>query len=1034
MSQSDGKRRIKIQKLNLDPLSNWFYSRREIGDVNGVKLDAPDRQLVSTILPGQISNTNETYTINAGTDTLNFIYSSLREGQTQRIQDDLYRINNRFVYINPVPGTEQYSSFSQEILRNLLDTASKVFNLARQEDVLGLRNRTYSVPTGQTRTEAPQEGLGQTIWNSLSNDAQKISLEGNATNLQTFFTEVIHGLSPNGPKDQQDIQNSGLVRSYEANIYDFVFGAIDDIQSNDYNRGENSEEIVKITKFLLLKSLINVGFVTTQQVFSLLNQEREYQYEYTNVHTSTPYVKNQSNARFLQNVQYENFENSPSSVDPEYGFYQEQYENSIDPENIFEDLLPNLYVREFYQRADSVNTTLQEQAQKQALLRNYRRLLTLADDSNNIINEKGQSYYNQLENSIQSGFSKEYYRLYSGLLDPEQPAQYATRGLIEKNGSFILGQDQISEFGTSLAGSAFSLTVRFMRDNENTDFSRFLRTQDRDASIAMLENLKSYDDAEESQFEESGYLYSTEYMVRGEQRETPMLDTLFRVYNLQDNNSFVFRLPETYSSTVLQRKNDLPRSTNLNDAKGFILRNRDRRSFKSYNNVVRGLETPSEVLGYKLTKRRSGEQFDLQQIYLGNSGRRRINYTDTQVKYGLEYTYNLSEYRIMYGSDYNTWTVSLDVPVQIILGYLGIYNEAQATRQADQMESFSFQNVSNFQPKVELIEVPVYDDEWNRTNVFERISNNGLDFLSLSARLQRGAGGIAFPSTKVADFPPTAPTMQFFPRAFIDSQIDVSINPTSGKVGTIILEDGSFDESLEIISIGDNEEKIREIKEYQNAHSSEELASDEMRYRYKGQQQIKNIIFYRTTGLNLNVQNYKDLYPSFNPDSNTNVLVRKFSTKQNLPEGNEDIVNLLSYDIRDNIQPNINYYYTCIVEDVHGNISNPSEIYRVRLLSENGMVIPEISTVVPVGSNDKSSQKSLARYVKIDASSIQTFPTTTEEGDNIVSKKSLGEVLKKKIQDQSYIVRFTSKDTGRKFDLKLNFIVRVNGDVAIGDT
>jgi hypothetical protein len=1006
MSQSDGKRRIKIQKLNLDPLSNWFYSRREIGDINGVKLGAPDRQLVSTILPGQISNTKETYTINAGPDTLDFIYSSLREGQTQRIQDDLYRINNRFVYINPVPGTEQYSSFSQEILRNLLDTASKVFDLARQEDVLGLR----AVSTAGDNPPA--------ILRNLSDDAQKVLLEGsldrNVRDLESFFAEVMNGGSPS-----ENVYN----------IYDFVFGAIDNIQTARYNIGVNSEEIVKITKFLLLKSLISVGLVTAQQVFSLLNQEREYQYEYTNVHTSTPYVKNQLNAEFLQNVQYENFENSPSSVDPEYGFYQEQYENNIDPENIFEDLLPNLYVRQFYQRADSVNTTLQEQAQKQALLRNYRRLLTLADDSNNIINEKGQSYYDQLENSIQSGFSKEYYRLYSGLLDPEQPAQYATTGLINKNSSFILGQDQISEFGTSLAGSAFSLTVRFMRDNENTDFSRFLGTQDRDASIAMLENLKSYDDAEEPQ--ESRYLYSTEYMVRGEQRETPILDTLFRVYNLQDNNSFVFRLPETYSSTILQKKNNLPTSANLNDAKGFILRNRDRRSFKSYRNVVRGLETPSEVLGYKLTKRRSDEQFDLQQIYLGNSGRRRINYTDTQVKYGLEYTYNLSEYRIMYGSDYNTWTVSLDVPVEIILGYLGIYNEAQATRQADQMQSFSFQNVSNFQPKVELIEVPVYDDEWNRTNVFERISDNGSDFLSLSARQQRGAGGIAFPRTKVADFPPTAPTMRFFPRAFIDSQIDVSINPTSGKVGTIILEDGSFDESLEIISIGDNEEKIREIKEYQNTHSSEELADDEMRYRYKGQQQIKNIIFYRTTGLNLNVQNYKDLYPSFNPESNTNVLVRKFSTKQNLPEGNEDIVNLLSYDIRDNIQPNINYYYTCIVEDVHGNISNPSEIYRVRLLSENGMVIPEISTVVPVGSNDKSSQKSLARYVKIDASSIQTFPTTTEEGDNIVSKKSLGDVLGIKVEDQSYIVRFTSKDTGRKFDLKLNFIVRVNGDVAI---
>jgi hypothetical protein len=115
MSQSDGKRRIKIQKLNLDPLSNWFYSRREIGDTNGVKLDAPDRQLVRTPLlplpghrqlvrtpllplPGQPSNTKETYTINQGVDTENFIYSSLRSNSDQASQAALYTFANKYSY------------------------------------------------------------------------------------------------------------------------------------------------------------------------------------------------------------------------------------------------------------------------------------------------------------------------------------------------------------------------------------------------------------------------------------------------------------------------------------------------------------------------------------------------------------------------------------------------------------------------------------------------------------------------------------------------------------------------------------------------------------------------------------------------------------------------------------------------------------------------------------------------------------------------------------------------------------------------
>tara|TARA_R110000765_G_scaffold423517_1_gene532528 strand:- start:1315 stop:2742 length:1428 start_codon:yes stop_codon:yes gene_type:complete len=475
----------------------------------------------------------------------------------------------------------------------------------------------------------------------------------------------------------------------------------------------------------------------------------------------------------------------------------------------------------------------------------------------------------------------------------------------------------------------------------------------------------------------------------------------------------------------------------MTEAKSFLLRNRDTRAPSSYSSITNGTPTPSEVIAYRVRKRLAGQAGPPQEIYIANAGRQKVVYKDTQIKYGIDYVYDLAEYRLVYGAKYNTWTISTNIPTQIVMGYLGITDQDQVLHTTQNYVSFTFENSSLIQPTIELLEIPVYDEEWNRQNIFPNIETNSFNamLLNFASTNNLGAGGIAFPKTRVFDLPPTAPTMQFFPRAYVDNQIDVNINTSSGKIGRII-QDGSWDQTLEIVNIGDNSEKITAMKEYQDTHSSGDLEADLMRYRHKSEEQIKNITFYRTTGLDLDVEEYKDLYSSFNPDSNDDVVVRKYSTKTDLTEDERGIEQILSYDIRDTIRPNINYFYTCVVEDVHGNISNPSEIVRVRLYSENGMVIPEISTVIPVGSNSKSNDKLLSRYLKIDASSIQTFPITTQNNGNVESKKSLGTLLGegKQLEDQSYIVRLTSKDTGRKFDLKLNFVVRVNGIVQGGNT
>jgi len=1046
MSQSDGKRRIKIQKLNLDPLSNWFYSRREIGDTNGVKLDAPDRQLVRTPLlplPGQPSNTKETYTINQGVDTENFIYSSLRSNSDQASQAALYTFANKYSYINPTPGTQQekiYSSFSGQIIRNLLSTADKVFASAMmQGDGSPLRNRTYSFINGvENAGEFANSGAEALLQALDASESSRVRLSGVRLNqeqegsLQVFFIEAFRGriLSTSGRQ--------------QLSIHDVVYGIIGDLSGARYNTGQNKEEVIKIAKFLLLKSLLDTNIITKERVFSLMNQQAEYSYEYSNVHTSTPYVKTPQNTRELSNLQYENLTDTPSKIKSVYGFYEEGYENNIETDEIQENLLPNMYVRHYYQQADQINQealSIDQRVQVNRTLLEYRDILTLADTNNQaqLLNSKGETFYNELISSIESGPSQKFYDSYTELLDPEAPTYtFASDELLAKNSKFLVGQLQMLSRGLPSLNSAMGLDVSFRRDTENPDFASYIRSLNStfDPSLAMIENLSSFTE-DQQQIVSKPYLYSTEYFFVNTQYESPALNVNLNTFGVEGDDAYVINnVPENYSSTVLQKNPFFPTQDDMRRAKDFLRNNKNRRVSTRFSSILNGDQTTSEVLTYRLRKRPANSNAAPQEFFIGNSGQIKQVYKDTQVKYGVEYTYDLTEYRFIYGVKYNTFTISTNIPTEIVMGYLGLGDQDFVLRGLRSYPTFTFENSSYIQPVVELVEVPVYDEVWNRRNVFEQLPQDSfIPFsLGLASRRNLGAGGIAYPKVKVLDLPPTAPTIQFFPRAFVDNQIDVSINPTSGKVGTIIAENGTFDISQKIISIGDNEEKLNEIKQFQDVQFEGSLPDEQVRYKYKGQAEIRNITFYRTTSLNLDVDDYDDLYPSFNPDTSDNVLVRKYSTKFLSQERFGDITRLLSYDLRDAIQPNVNYYYTCIVEDVHGNISNPSEIYRVRLLSENGMVIPEISSVMPKGSNRKRSDKNLARYVQIDASNIQTFPFVTNEDGNVVNSRSLGVALNKKLEDQSYIVRLTSKDTGRKFDLKLNFVVRVNGNVIGGNT
>ena len=74
----------------------------------------------------------------------------------------------------------------------------------------------------------------------------------------------------------------------------------------------------------------------------------------------------------------------------------------------------------------------------------------------------------------------------------------------------------------------------------------------------------------------------------------------------------------------------------------------------------------------------------------------------------------------------------------------------------------------------------------------------------------------------------------------------------------------------------------------------------------------------------MNVTSYESLYRSF---ENRLHKVLDITLDPDDPSGNY----ARSFDFIDDIQPNVNYYYTFRMGDVHENVSNPTEIYRVRI-------------------------------------------------------------------------------------------------------
>ena len=139
--------------------------------------------------------------------------------------------------------------------------------------------------------------------------------------------------------------------------------------------------------------------------------------------------------------------------------------------------------------------------------------------------------------------------------------------------------------------------------------------------------------------------------------------------------------------------------------------------------------------------------------------------------------------------------------------------------------------------------------------------------------------------------------------------------------------------------------------------------------------------------------------------------------------------------IDDTLESNKDYYYIARAKDVHNNYSNPSPVYRVRIEAREGeapYTIFEMFFIEEAKEKKPVVRKELMKYIRIqpafkqsylnDAALVESVTGAEDVTPNDFSQ-NLGDpkisIEGVSVFGQKFKFRFTSKKTGKKFDLNI---------------
>jgi hypothetical protein len=233
-------------------------------------------------------------------------------------------------------------------------------------------------------------------------------------------------------------------------------------------------------------------------------------------------------------------------------------------------------------------------------------------------------------------------------------------------------------------------------------------------------------------------------------------------------------------------------------------------------------------------------------------------------------------------------------------------------------------------------------------------------------------------TNRLLDYPPIEPEIDIIPYIRNANTIKLNLNTSIGK------------KTVPAITFSATElENVNKLKDSQNKNVSDSLLT------FQSDEPSELFEIYK---LDFRPYSYDDFF-------NTTPIV--VTTNQSS-----------AGSLEDTIESNKKYYYVARSIDYHGHYSNPTPIYEVEILNENGLVIP-ITNVVDFAKkeNNVDQNKSLKKYLKIQPA-IRHRIFNAEKISNNEVQLGNDEI---KPWNKTFKIRLTSKSTGKKIDINFKF-------------
>lgn len=247
-------------------------------------------------------------------------------------------------------------------------------------------------------------------------------------------------------------------------------------------------------------------------------------------------------------------------------------------------------------------------------------------------------------------------------------------------------------------------------------------------------------------------------------------------------------------------------------------------------------------------------------------------------------------------------------------------------------------------------------------------------------------------TVSVIDKPPVSPEISFYPLKGINNKVKILLNSSTGDY---------FDKPVAIQQSDEEFFEDEYFGQFSENLTYADIVEQEKKIQFKTDDFVNKYHLFRLAAPPKSYLDFQNTLIEIDPP-----------------------IGIPGY-YEDTISPNRKYYYCARSVDVHNNISNPTYIFEIEMVDNNGQVYLK-QDVFTYKSNKPTYIKNGRRFIYIEPSLQQSsYQDSTSVApasiDELPEDSLLGVEGISKVWTKEYKIRITSKKTGKKIDLNLVF-------------